>query len=1234
MFNLSKERNTLSTFTGSYDSLHINADKYSEHKTYLKLNKLICLFISFILSFVLLGTSFFNMQSAFAETKTEEISGVLTLQLQKTVTPEDPNNPENSNSGSEINSGNETDNNTNAIKAESMSKKSSLFNTGDGLFLILVACLISCGAIGGFVLYKKRAFVNASSNSVHGLHVRNSYQTSTLNRIQNFSSARRRKMGNLKGKHTATNKTNGFRILKKVFLIILSAFLVTSLGLGLVNVIKASADEQSQIADVSAKIIVNEKGEIISASATFNNNLPTKATVLSLTLGDAFKDFSLDLAENNEVDAGGLLNKNLNYDIDKIGDNLLSDLANNSGMLEFDLTSEIAYEVFTVKWHLNDDADTIYSESKVVENGEAKLPDTTADLKKDNYDFVEWNNAQNGNGETVNEEFLTENPVVADTDYYAKWTPKTYTITYDLNDGSLAQGITNPAQYVYGTGIAGFESPIKMGWTFAGWFDAEGNKFALISATQSGDLVLQAKYTANTNTAYTVKHYLENIDNDLYTLNDTQSLTGTTAAETQAVANTKTGFTALQFEQKTIEGDGSTVVEIYYNRNKYEVSFNANGHGLAPDAQSIKYEGRATKPASLSEEGMTFGGWYSNQGCTGNEFDFANQKIYDATTLYAKWTFNEYQITYDLGGGALSQDVSNPSKYTFGTGVTSFASPSKVGYTFDGWYNASGDKVTEISTSEIGDISLSARYVPNSDTKYEVRHYVEDLESGEYRLKERTTYRGTTGTKTQAHGMASFSQFGTMLDFEQQDIAADGSTVIKIYYNLNKYDITFNLNGHGTGLPDKQTIKHGGKAIKPTSPTDASLMFGGWFEQKSCTGNEFDFDNNQITTSITLYAKWISGYQITFNLNAPTGETCQWADGTTTDKVALAMPSDFKIVLPDGVTGSPNCSSNATYVLAGWYDAKTGGNQIAIGTSVATENMILYAHWTKDVFLAKVDGTNFDPTNLSTYGNADITSIVDVKAAATTIASGGTNPDPAKYNATNDQYHLFARIGGSATSTTANDWLECRIIHVGQHDNDGSGLAFQAVHAWSTRYKWDTNWSNGQAPNWSNSTLRTTMNSTIYNTLPDLLKTNIKQITKKSNATAGSNPNGGNTVITSDKLWIISYTELCRNSTSSKWWNDASHDGSVYQFWSSKNLSIDTKAFSDTTQQQLLYKLNCDRSGTLLKESSWANGYSWQRSVDPYYSFCALRFYSDGCVYSNDGEYPPNEYCVAPSFAM
>ena len=87
----------------------------------------------------------------------------------------------------------------------------------------------------------------------------------------------------------------------------------------------------------------------------------------------------------------------------------------------------------------------------------------------------------------------------------------------------------------------------------------------------------------------------------------------------------------------------------------YTVTFDANGHGTAPAAQTVKSGEKATEPTAPTETGWTFGGWYKEAACT-NAFDFSTPITGDIT-LYAKWTEESVTpvvITYNVTGGGNS----------------------------------------------------------------------------------------------------------------------------------------------------------------------------------------------------------------------------------------------------------------------------------------------------------------------------------------------------------------------------------------------------------------------------------------------------------------------------------------------------------------------------------------------------------------------------------------------------
>lgn len=85
-----------------------------------------------------------------------------------------------------------------------------------------------------------------------------------------------------------------------------------------------------------------------------------------------------------------------------------------------------------------------------------------------------------------------------------------------------------------------------------------------------------------------------------------------------------------------ISADGLTVVDYLYTRNSYTVSFDSNGHGSAPETETVKFEDFAIAPTSEpTETGYTFNGWYKESECS-NQWDFSKDKVIEDTTLYAK----------------------------------------------------------------------------------------------------------------------------------------------------------------------------------------------------------------------------------------------------------------------------------------------------------------------------------------------------------------------------------------------------------------------------------------------------------------------------------------------------------------------------------------------------------------------------------------------------------------------
>ena len=114
------------------------------------------------------------------------------------------------------------------------------------------------------------------------------------------------------------------------------------------------------------------------------------------------------------------------------------------------------------------------------------------------------------------------------------------------------------------------------------------------------------------------------------------------------------------------------------NGGTFAVTFDTKGGSTVP-VQNVLNGQKATKPADPTREGYTFGGWYTKEAYV-NPYDFATS-VQNALTLYAKWTINQYTITFKPENGGKDTTITQD----YGTAVTAPANPTKTGYTFAGW---------------------------------------------------------------------------------------------------------------------------------------------------------------------------------------------------------------------------------------------------------------------------------------------------------------------------------------------------------------------------------------------------------------------------------------------------------------------------------------------------------------------------------------------------------------------
>ena len=261
---------------------------------------------------------------------------------------------------------------------------------------------------------------------------------------------------------------------------------------------------------------------------------------------------------------------------------------------------------YTVK-HFKQLADGTYSQTPDETENKTGTTDTlTAETAK-GYDHY--------TAQTISQQNIAGNGSAVVEIRYAR---NSYTVTF-LN-GSSVFATKNG---LWGSEVELPEDPTGAvtGMVFGGWYLGTENDGAIVYGDEynriipTSDLSVFAKYSY----PYTVKHFLQNLTGDGYDEQtaDSESKVGDAGEATAAEAKAYTGFTAQTVTQGTITTDGNTVVNVYYTRNGYTVTFDVNG---TKSEQIVKYGGKVDKPENPSVEGYTFDGWKLN----GEAFDFDN----------------------------------------------------------------------------------------------------------------------------------------------------------------------------------------------------------------------------------------------------------------------------------------------------------------------------------------------------------------------------------------------------------------------------------------------------------------------------------------------------------------------------------------------------------------------------------------------------------------------------------
>ena len=455
-------------------------------------------------------------------------------------------------------------------------------------------------------------------------------------------------------------------------------------------------------------------------------------------------------------------------------------------------------------------------------------------------------------------------------------------ITYDSQGGTYVA----PA-FVKGNGTTTAPAaPTRPGYTFHHWSETKGSDAAFTFGYPLDQaLTLYAVWTANTNTRYTVIHWLENADDNEYSYRESETRTGTTGAQTSAATKSYTGFTAQTIAQQTIAGDGSTIVNVYYKRNEYSVKFYEYKSGF-----------------------LGFGGSWE---------EITNLEITAKYQAYIgdKWpTYNGSSTWGTKKSGSSPAGPYQVNIETMPLNGAKFYGPNTGNGSESAYY------YVEVLPGESGN--------PVSGVTYKLHH------------KDTSPGTGYTVTVEDQYPITGFT-------FNSSPSTSTGQYYdnAKFYYTRNSYNIVYVSGGQTVNTASKkfeESIADAGSytpTVKPAGMEDYD--FGGWHADPAGEQAYTFTGKSMPAQNVTVYAKW--------NKPVYNGTIYLTIEGTTGSSITLNVPKGDTIETAlNDKQAEIMAQAGEGYTWRGWRTGKDGTGEPFNPKTQITTDITLYPYYTKD----------------------------------------------------------------------------------------------------------------------------------------------------------------------------------------------------------------------------------------------------------------------------------------------
>ena len=522
-----------------------------------------------------------------------------------------------------------------------------------------------------------------------------------------------------------------------------------------------------------------------------------------------------------------------------------------------------------------------------------------------------------------------------------------YWVSFNSDGGSIvdSQFVLHGDKLVLGKDT----TPTKPGYSFDGWYN--GLTKVENGATVTSSMNLTAHWKA-AKVNYTINYWQQKVTDDK-NATDTQktyeyveavtkkATTGTRVSATNSKTYKGFKYNANNSSKDVeISGDGTTIINVYYDRVLCTVNFH------------------------VDKGGYLWSDWQITKTVTG---------LYGANLPEGAWDSSSYW-TVEKGGGTgcillTSFDfetagyADNQGNITTNGVVTTcnFYRQGKSGSASVHYYNEQADgsyKLVQTIKTGGGTLNVHEKYAGYDLYKY--------------------TTAKNPGTSSSYWEKQEDVYDGKRLDDYPISIASKLKTYSLSYYNYNSVTKTEKNIKYTASLKSYENYT-------PARPSELPnyYLFGGWYKDKACT-TKFDFNTEKMpNANLQIYAKWTAKkINLTYNLNTPDG-TSKKVNGD------VAAGTIASTVLPSATTISD-------YSFAGWYYADGNGNitKDAFNANEAiTKDTSVIGKWLYNGELTVV----YDPGEEGSNAKVPTDSNIYAGGAKVTVAKNATTTSKKKF---------------------------------------------------------------------------------------------------------------------------------------------------------------------------------------------------------------------------------------------